>query len=91
MLHFLYINVLHISAATHDLHIINKKIARKQLYLYIINLQIAERHAPRVSLLNGEKVAWLVVTKLSRGPYVNMDSDRESLARTISDAESRAV
>ena len=50
---------------------------------------MAKRHAPSVNLLYGKKNG--LVTKLLRGPYVNRDSDRESLAMIISDAISRAV
>ena len=46
-------------------------------------------HAPSVNLLIRGKIG--LVTELLSGSYVNMAADRESLARTISEAVSRAV
>ena len=47
------------------------------------------RHAPSVNFLIGGKVG--LVTKLFSNSYVNMATDRESLAKTISDAVYGAV
>ena len=44
---------------------------------------------PSVNLLIGRKTG--LVTKLLSGSYLNMAANRESLARTISDAVSRMV